>query len=211
MVVVLAIVGVMAILSYPRVKRWYCRYRLDTFSRDLFSYMQLSRLFAMSYGHNTYILFIPDKRFVVFYVDDIDSSSGAGKIDRDINDIDGDGDTTENESDHITFPLPDTLSASEVPPSRKGSLGNSGEVRGVKLPLGYCSIQFKRPSGVPKVPSCSSEQDITFSADQAEFMPDGRGKTGAVYISNCYGDTFAITVSFLGRVKLWEYSGGSWK
>ncbi len=173
--------------------------------------MQLSRLFSMSYGYNTYILFIPESSFVAFYVDDIDSESGKGKIDRDVSDVDGDGDRNENESDHITFPLPDTIEASYIPPSRKRNLNPTDTVKGIRVPSGMCEISFERPDGVPKVPTTSSSDDITFSGNQAMFSPDGTGKAGAVYISNSYGSTFAVTVSVAGRVKLWEYVRGEWK
>ncbi len=209
--IVLAIVAILATIGYPGLKRWYCRYKLQSFSSELFSHMQLARLFSMSYGYNTYVLFVPDKNFVVLYVDDIDNGDGAGKIDKDINDVDGDGDTTENESTHITFPLPNTAQASIVPPSRRRNLSQTDTVKGIQVDNGTCGIQFKRPDSVPKVPTASSTSDITFGSNQAEFMPDGSGKAGAVYISNCFGDTYAITVSVVGRVKLWKYEDGSWK
>ncbi len=118
LLVALAIAAILLRLGIPSVRKWYCNYKLKSFSSELFSYMQLARLFAMTYGSNTYLLFIPEEHFVAFYVDDV---SENGKIDS-------------GESNHITFPLPSSMEASKLPAGRKGSIGDSEKVKGIAIP-----------------------------------------------------------------------------
>ena len=118
LLVALAIAAILLRFGAPTVRRWYCNYRLKSFSSELFSYMQLARLFAMTYGSDTYLLFIPEEHFIAFYVDDVLEN---GKIDS-------------GESDHITFPLPSSLEASKLPAERRGDIGGNEKVKGITIP-----------------------------------------------------------------------------
>jgi prepilin-type N-terminal cleavage/methylation domain-containing protein len=191
--VVAALIGVMAMIAVPSIRAWVPRYQLRSVKRDIVSQMQNGRMRSIGTGHTFYIDFDHNvdgnvgDGFITCYLDtDDDGASGETN--------NGEG---ENEYQESQATLPDI----------------DGGIPVIRLPS---HVSYGADGGVPSLSGGGVGDGVNFlggghEAKRATFWPNGRGKTGTVYIHSDRNENYAITVNILGRVIVRKWDGTAWQ
>jgi prepilin-type N-terminal cleavage/methylation domain-containing protein len=77
------------------------------------------------------------------------------------------------------------------------------------------SVRFGYPPGVEGPPSdphpLSDPDGVSFIGNRIVFSPAGHNSLGTLYLTGDSGETRAITVTLVGRVRIWEWRNGQWR
>lgn len=198
--VVAAIIALMVMVAVPSYRTWFPRHQLRSAKKDVVAAMQLGRMRAIGTGHVFYLDFDPDNNGTV--VNDFTCY------------LDTDDDGADGEADNNSAALPESMQH-EYEQSQMALPDRAGAVPVVRFPGG---VTFGSGSGGVAAPNSDAIGDgVAVDGKRIAFRPDGRVPLNAslrsptVYLRSATGESFAIQVNMLGRVKVFKWTGTVWQ